>query len=298
MFDIEPNPNEANISNTKVTSQPLCRQGCGAVISAEQLTSHIQTECPMTLVPCPVSCGTKGCLEMIPRSRLESHLSTSLVAHFSTMVGFLHSKDREVIELRAKIDELAKTNQVLREEMYEIKSSLNAMKMGQHDNSPEQTLFHGHYRKIPLEGHMRAVTSIFIDDRILLTGSLDGTARIWNTLTQENLKCLEGHSGPIRAVAMVNDLIATGSQDDSIKLWDFETGCCIETLTGHKSTISSLAFHSSKVLVSASWDQTIKVWTLLPGQGWICSKSTEQCESRILCMDLSVLFSIEFLEVP
>jgi len=70
------------------------------------------------------------------------------------------------------------------------------------------------------EGHENSVNSLSqsIPDE-LVSGSWDGTARIWDTNTGKCLNVLEGHSHAVCVLSLLNGIVITGSQDKSIRLW-------------------------------------------------------------------------------
>ena len=47
--------------------------------------------------------------------------------------------------------------------------------------------------------------------------------------------------------------------DKSIKIWDTKTGQCTMTLKGHTKGIWCLNFYTSTLLISGSYDMTIRV---------------------------------------
>ena len=53
--------------------------------------------------------------------------------------------------------------------------------------------------------------------------------------------------------------LATGSQDKTIRLWSLKDGRCLQTLTGHSKGIWCIRFFSKNMLISGSYDHTIKV---------------------------------------
>ena len=60
------------------------------------------------------------------------------------------------------------------------------------------------------------------DGRFLVTGSYDGTARVWDTHTGAQLSRLEGHKGTIMDLALTPDgnTLVTGGLDGKTLVWD------------------------------------------------------------------------------
>ena len=56
--------------------------------------------------------------------------------------------------------------------------------------------------------------------------------------------------------------IATGSGDRTIKLWDFKSGHLLQTLKGHNKGVWCLRFFTKHLLVSGSYDSTLRVRTV------------------------------------
>nr|GAT61274.1 predicted protein [Mycena chlorophos] len=102
------------------------------------------------------------------------------------------------------------------------------------------------------------------DFPVLVTGSYDRTARVWNLESGEELHCLKGHTRAVRALQFDSVKLITGSMDHTLKVWDWRRGKLIRTLTGHTDGIVSLNFDSN-VLASGSVDSSIKVWNLRTG---------------------------------
>jgi WD40 repeat protein len=76
---------------------------------------------------------------------------------------------------------------------------------------------------LPLVGHTDAVLHLGfgLADTRLVSGSRDGTARIWDTGTGEQVELLAGHRGEVNSVAYNRDgtLVATTSADGDTRVW-------------------------------------------------------------------------------
>src|SRR5712691_10088842 len=72
-------------------------------------------------------------------------------------------------------------------------------------------------------GHATMVVSAAFspNGRLVVTGG-DMTARLWETATGHELRCLTGHSEEVRSVAFSSDgrYVLTGSDDKTSRLWE------------------------------------------------------------------------------
>ncbi|MEM9151630.1 MAG: WD40 repeat domain-containing protein, partial [Cyanobacteria bacterium P01_F01_bin.3] len=120
-----------------------------------------------------------------------------------------------------------------------------------------------------LVGHTDCVhvVKISVDGSELLSGSDDGTVRMWS-VTQggaEQQKVLRQPGDRIRTLAVSPDgrLLASGGDDCQLWIWDLATQQLIETVSTHGSRIWSVAFQQqgNKQLLAAGGDkQRVMLW--------------------------------------
>jgi len=128
------------------------------------------------------------------------------------------------------------------------------------------------YPKKALRGHGHFVQDVVIssDGQFALSGSWDGTLRLWDLNTGLTTRRFVGHEKDVLSVAFSADnrQIVSGSRDKTIKLWN-TLGECKYTIVsegeGHSEWVSCVSFSpnaSHPLIVSAGWDKLVKVWQL------------------------------------
>jgi WD40 repeat protein/uncharacterized caspase-like protein len=120
-------------------------------------------------------------------------------------------------------------------------------------------------------GHSLKVTSVAYspDGKILASGSLDKTIKLWDVASGQEILTISGHGNGVRSVAFSPDgkTLASASDDATIKLWDVLTGKNLRTFLGHGGGVMSVAFSSDgRTLASGGEDNTIKLWDVDSGR--------------------------------
>ncbi len=125
-----------------------------------------------------------------------------------------------------------------------------------------------------LAGHTDAVNSASFspDGTLVVTASLDGTAKIWATSTGKLIATLGGNAGKkesiYRARFSPDGLqVVTASGDFAAHIWEVSTGRELMRLAGHEIYVTSAAFSpDGSRVATASGDTTARIWDARNGK--------------------------------
>jgi WD40 repeat protein len=117
---------------------------------------------------------------------------------------------------------------------------------------------------LPL-GHSRGVYSAALseDGKLVLTGSSDHTAILWDVETGKPLQTFKGHTSSVMSVALSGDgrRVLTGSWDETAILWDVATANRLRIFKGQGGGVSTVAMsRDGKRVLTGSRDGTAVVW--------------------------------------
>ena len=125
------------------------------------------------------------------------------------------------------------------------------------------------YPRRALKGHSHFVSDVVIssDGQFALSGSWDGTLRLWELATGKTTRRFVGHSKDALSVAFDGqppDRLGRPRQDREIveHARRVQVRCSDE---GHTEWVSCVRFSPSvqaPVIVSCGWDKLVKVWSL------------------------------------
>ena len=105
---------------------------------------------------------------------------------------------------------------------------------------------------------------------LIVTGSWDNSAKIWNAQTGQVIRKLEGgHTSFVNTAVFSPDgrFVLTASDDGTAKLWNVESGEVAKTLEGHKDRVRSATFSpTGEFIVTTSSDTTARLWKADSGE--------------------------------
>jgi WD40 repeat protein/tRNA A-37 threonylcarbamoyl transferase component Bud32 len=118
-----------------------------------------------------------------------------------------------------------------------------------------------------LQGHQSDVyhVTFSVDGKQLATAGADGTARVWDAESGQELACLRGHRGDVNWVSFSPDTrrLATAGDDGTVRLWDGKTARELDHLEAHKGEATGAEFTpDGKQLVSSGSDGKVWLWDL------------------------------------
>jgi WD40 repeat protein len=142
------------------------------------------------------------------------------------------------------------------------------------------------------EGHRYPITSLAFspDEKKIVSGSSDGTIRIWDVISGSTIGLPMGIAGirdGINSVAWSPDgkMIAAGYDGAVVRLWSADSGNMVcAPLEGHSDFVTTVVFSSNgSKIASASLDETIRIWAIL--------SNTPNCISIVEVGDVIVILT-------
>lgn len=183
--------------------------------------------------------------------------------YFFNPSGIYAEKDSSLKKIIRKLDQIPVEIQdmILSKLMPQVQKYLELCMLKQ----PKKSMFK------ELKGHNGWVGSVVFspDESKLASGSYDGTIKLWDVATGQELQTIKGYDGCVNSVTFSPDgrKLASGSRDGTIKLWDLATGEELQTLEGLNSLVYSVTFSlDESKLASGSDDKTIKLWDVTTGE--------------------------------
>ena len=149
-----------------------------------------------------------------------------------------------------------------------------------------------------LKGHGGPVRAIAVsaDGRSVLSGSFDTSAIRWSLATEFAEQVLRFHSDAVNAVAFLKDgRMVTAGADARIAIWTAGRQQPDRVFDGHRAPIVSLAVSPNGTrLASASWDHTVRLWSLVDGTQRVLEGHTQNVNGVAFAPDGRSLVSVGY----
>lgn len=123
---------------------------------------------------------------------------------------------------------------------------------------------------VRLIGHSGPVYSVDWSKcaRFVLSGSEDGTVRLWSAVTNADLVAYRGHNYPVWSVGFspLDHYFASSSHDRSARIWVTDRVYPLRILAGHLADVDVVRWHPNCTYVATgSSDRTVRLWDLRDG---------------------------------
>lgn len=143
--------------------------------------------------------------------------------------------------------------------------------------------------KMTLSEHRDTVTSLDFspDGQTLLTGSSDGTAKLWNMATGQARATLnvglDGSPDFVKAIFSPDGRTVATSGSTRPKLWDAATGQLKITLAKHPEAVYAMAFGlGGQVLATESYEGQVRPYAVGTGNAMLWSVATGQLKTKFV----------------
>ncbi len=111
--------------------------------------------------------------------------------------------------------------------------------------------------------------AIACDGEKLAAGGRDGSIRVWNIATMQELSVLRCYGRDVNALAFTSDArtLASGGPDGVVRFWETASWKEWNNLEAHNQPITSVTFSpNGQLLATASKDTTARLWDCISGQ--------------------------------
>jgi WD40 repeat protein len=112
-----------------------------------------------------------------------------------------------------------------------------------------------------VEGHGGNVVALHVRDQMLISGSADGTARVWDAANGGMLRAMN-HGAAVTGVAVssAGARIVSSGADNTAKVWNAGDGQLTATLSGSPAAITALAFSLDGQRVACASNDGARLW--------------------------------------
>ena len=124
---------------------------------------------------------------------------------------------------------------------------------------------------LTLHGHEAPVTDVVYgpDGSRLATSCYDGSIKLWDASTGQQIRTLKAHFDVVTSVAFSPDgkLLASASNDRTVAVWSLAAGQKLHSLNAHKARVIDVSFSpDGNSLASVGNDRVVRIWDVESGR--------------------------------
>eukprot|EP00123_Amoebidium_parasiticum_P006996 comp17808_c0_seq1/m.17884 comp17808_c0_seq1/g.17884 ORF comp17808_c0_seq1/g.17884 comp17808_c0_seq1/m.17884 type:complete len:535 (-) comp17808_c0_seq1:55-1659(-) len=129
---------------------------------------------------------------------------------------------------------------------------------------------------------------VCVADGLLVSGGEDNVLRVWDLNTNTCVRVMTGHTGPVKCLQFDKVKIVSGSYDGSIRIWALvsservQAGECVRTMEANTGGVMSLQFDDEH-LVSGGADSNLRLWSFSDAKMHILRGHTDVVNCVQLC---------------
>ena len=131
-----------------------------------------------------------------------------------------------------------------------------------------------HSDLLTLRGHKQPVSAVCASSgRLLASASWDGTVKVWDARTGQEMRTRSGEGASLSCVAFSPDnlSLAAGTEEGMVHIWSVLGGKELYALKAHKGALRGVNFSpDGQHLASGGSDATVQVWDMKTGQQTHC----------------------------
>jgi WD40 repeat protein len=144
--------------------------------------------------------------------------------------------------------------------------------------------------KVILEGHEGGISAVRAsgDGRLVVSASMDGDLRIWDTESGQCIRVLTGHGAEAACMSLSADgtRIILGGADGTLRIWDAETGECLRVLNAHEGWVTCMSLSADGArIISGGADGILRIWDTETGE---CLRVLNAHDGGVTCTSLSL----------
>lgn len=225
--------------------------------------------------------ATAEAAELVAESERDIAQQSAVEAAAAQLNAEIEARQADTLARLAKSRELslAALNQLDNDPQLALLLSIEAVLLTPEDaqSPPEATdalyrSLRASQQDVVLAGHTDWVTAVAFspDGRLIATGSLDNTIKVWDAATGQLQQDLAAHTAAVNDLTFAPDgrHLASAGDDGLIIIWDMAEGTLFRALEGENDgAVKTIAYHPDGNLLAAGYEQgSVRLWQIQPRQ--------------------------------